>query len=35
MHRRAKEYNYIWIDVCCLDESSGSELSEAINSMYN
>ena len=27
-------YNYIWIDTCCIDKSSSSELSEAINSMY-
>ncbi|KAI0903097.1 HET-domain-containing protein [Ustulina deusta] len=25
---------YIWIDTCCIDKSSSSELSEAINSMY-
>ncbi|KPM45254.1 hypothetical protein AK830_g1265 [Neonectria ditissima] len=27
-------YQYIWIDTCCIDKSSSSELSEAINSMY-
>ena len=27
-------YRYIWIDSCCIDKSSSSELSEAINSMY-
>lgn len=27
-------YKYIWIDTCCIDKSSSSELSEAINSMY-
>ncbi|RDW56715.1 hypothetical protein BP6252_14008 [Coleophoma cylindrospora] len=26
---------YIWIDTCCIDKSSSSELSESINSMYN
>ncbi|KAI1756080.1 HET-domain-containing protein [Xylaria castorea] len=26
---------YIWIDTCCIDKSSSSELSEAINSMFN
>ena len=26
--------NYAWIDTCCIDKSSSSELSEAINSMY-
>jgi hypothetical protein len=25
---------YVWIDTCCVDKSSSSELSEAINSMY-
>jgi hypothetical protein len=28
------EYEYIWIDTCCIDKSSSAELSEAINSMY-
>ncbi|KEF63732.1 uncharacterized protein A1O9_01710 [Exophiala aquamarina CBS 119918] len=27
-------YQYIWIDTCCIDKRSSSELSEAINSMY-
>ena len=27
-------YDYIWIDSCCIDKSSSSELSESINSMY-
>ncbi|KAI1792761.1 HET-domain-containing protein [Ganoderma leucocontextum] len=31
---RANGYQYIWIDSCCIDQSSSSELSEAINSMY-
>ena len=31
---RAHGYQYIWIDSCCIDKSSSSELSEAINSMY-
>ena len=26
--------SYAWIDTCCIDKSSSSELSEAINSMY-
>ncbi|PMD14471.1 HET-domain-containing protein [Hyaloscypha hepaticicola] len=26
--------SYIWIDTCCIDKSSSTELSEAINSMY-
>lgn len=25
---------YIWIDTCCIDKTSSTELSEAINSMY-
>lgn len=31
---RSNGYDYIWIDTCCIDKSSSSELSEAINSMY-
>lgn len=27
-------YKYVWIDTCCIDKSSSSELSEAINSMF-
>jgi hypothetical protein len=26
--------NYLWVDTCCIDKSSSSELSEAINSMF-
>ncbi|PPQ96432.1 hypothetical protein CVT26_005064 [Gymnopilus dilepis] len=25
---------YVWVDTCCIDKTSSSELSEAINSMY-
>ncbi|KAK1749489.1 heterokaryon incompatibility protein-domain-containing protein [Echria macrotheca] len=34
--RQAKldELGYCWIDTCCIDKTSSSELSEAINSMY-
>ncbi|KAM5546150.1 hypothetical protein V8D89_000276 [Ganoderma adspersum] len=32
---RKEGYRYIWIDSCCIDKSSSSELSEAINSMYS
>lgn len=32
---RANGYQYIWIDSCCIDQASSSELSEAINSMYH
>lgn len=31
---RAHGYRLIWIDSCCIDKTSSSELSEAINSMY-
>ncbi|KAM5537087.1 hypothetical protein V8D89_009233 [Ganoderma adspersum] len=31
---REHGYRYIWIDSCCIDKSSSTELSEAINSMY-
>ncbi|KAI6167826.1 heterokaryon incompatibility protein-domain-containing protein [Pisolithus thermaeus] len=27
-------YRWLWIDTCCIDKRSSSELSEAINSMY-
>jgi hypothetical protein len=27
-------YSYVWIDTCCIDKRSSSELTEAINSMY-
>ena len=27
-------YEWAWIDTCCIDKTSSSELSEAINSMY-
>ncbi|KAL1604016.1 hypothetical protein SLS60_005608 [Paraconiothyrium brasiliense] len=28
-------FEYFWIDTCCIDKSSSSELQEAINSMYS
>jgi hypothetical protein len=31
---RAHGHSYIWIDTCCIDKTSSSELTEAINSMY-
>jgi len=31
---RREDYQYIWIDTCCIDKSSSAELSEAINSMF-
>ena len=27
-------YEYVWVDTCCIDKTSSTELSEAINSMY-
>ncbi|PIL27502.1 hypothetical protein GSI_10653 [Ganoderma sinense ZZ0214-1] len=34
VNARAYGHRYIWIDSCCIDKSSSTELSEAINSMY-
>ncbi|KAE9369856.1 HET-domain-containing protein, partial [Stipitochalara longipes BDJ] len=31
----ADNFNWIWIDTCCIDKTSSAELSEAINSMFN
>ncbi|KIV78732.1 hypothetical protein PV11_06348 [Exophiala sideris] len=31
---RRDGFKYIWVDACCIDMSSSSELSEAINSMF-
>ena len=31
---RENGYDFLWIDSCCIDKTSSSELSEAINSMY-
>ena len=28
------EYDWVWVDTCCIDKRSSAELSEAINSMY-
>ncbi|OBZ66632.1 hypothetical protein A0H81_13394 [Grifola frondosa] len=27
-------YDWVWVDTCCIDKTSSSEVSEAINSMY-
>ncbi|KAH8800724.1 heterokaryon incompatibility protein-domain-containing protein [Xylogone sp. PMI_703] len=27
-------YDYVWIDTCCIDKSSSTELAEALNSMF-
>ncbi|PVH83065.1 HET-domain-containing protein [Cadophora sp. DSE1049] len=29
-----REFEYVWIDTCCIDKNSSAELQEAINSMY-
>ncbi|KAI1858339.1 uncharacterized protein JN550_012789 [Neoarthrinium moseri] len=29
-----KQLDFVWIDTCCIDKKSSSELSEAINSMF-
>jgi Heterokaryon incompatibility protein (HET) len=31
---QAEGFEWCWVDTCCIDKSSSSELSEAINSMY-
>ncbi|KAK1594643.1 heterokaryon incompatibility protein, partial [Colletotrichum navitas] len=31
---RGQDHAWMWIDTCCIDKSSSSELSEAINSMF-
>jgi hypothetical protein len=31
---RDNKLEYIWVDTCCIEKESSSELSEAINSMY-
>ena len=31
---QGENWQYIWIDTCCIDKTSSAELSEAINSMF-
>ncbi|KAI0416287.1 ankyrin repeat-containing protein [Xylaria grammica] len=31
---KANGFEYVWIDTCCIDKTSSTELSEAINSMF-
>ncbi len=31
---RSRDFQWVWIDTCCIDKKSSAELSEAINSMY-
>ncbi|KAK7435210.1 hypothetical protein VKT23_019779 [Stygiomarasmius scandens] len=33
-HARKYGFDFIWIDSCCIDKESSTELSEALNSMY-
>ncbi|KAH9848157.1 hypothetical protein C2E23DRAFT_845605 [Lenzites betulinus] len=33
-YARADGHKYLWIDSCCINQSSSAELSEAINAMY-
>ncbi|KAN0113163.1 hypothetical protein V8E51_006114 [Hyaloscypha variabilis] len=30
----SKHFRYLWVDTCCINKSSSTELSEAINSMF-
>jgi hypothetical protein len=32
--KQSNRLKYVWVDTCCIDKTSSSELSEAINSMY-
>ncbi|THU95454.1 HET-domain-containing protein, partial [Dendrothele bispora CBS 962.96] len=34
VHARRYNFDWIWIDSCCINKDSSAELSEAINSMY-
>ncbi|KAK4692317.1 hypothetical protein P7C71_g4861, partial [Lecanoromycetidae sp. Uapishka_2] len=31
---RQRKRDWVWIDTCCIDKKSSTELTEAINSMY-
>lgn len=31
---QSEDFAFIWVDTCCIDKSSSTELSEALNSMY-
>ncbi|KAL4072768.1 heterokaryon incompatibility protein-domain-containing protein [Scleroderma yunnanense] len=33
-HAKGDGYDWLWVDTCCIDKRSSTELSEAINSMY-
>ncbi|KAK3312559.1 heterokaryon incompatibility protein-domain-containing protein, partial [Apodospora peruviana] len=32
---KRQDFQWAWVDTCCIDKSSSAELSEAINSMFN
>ncbi|CZR68086.1 uncharacterized protein PAC_17985 [Phialocephala subalpina] len=34
MQARKDDIRYVWVDTCCIDKTSSTELSEAINSMF-
>ncbi|KAI0711682.1 heterokaryon incompatibility protein-domain-containing protein [Earliella scabrosa] len=34
LYAESQGFEWLWIDTCCIDQSSSAELSEAINSMY-
>ncbi|MCJ1477242.1 hypothetical protein MMC13_005913 [Lambiella insularis] len=35
LHQARRDgFHYVWIDTCCIDKQSSTELNEAINSMY-
>lgn len=31
----SKEYQYVWVDTCCIDKRDSAEVSESINSMFD
>ena len=31
---KSKDYDFFWIDTCCIEKDSSAELQEAINSMF-
>ncbi|KAF4984817.1 hypothetical protein FDECE_17015 [Fusarium decemcellulare] len=34
LQARQDDLDYLWVDTCCIDKSSSTELSEALNSMF-
>ena len=35
LQARRDGFDYVWCDTCCIDKTNSTELSEAINSMYD